>query len=194
MGDDDGLRTLAASPGGFRSGIALALLFGAGLILGLCLMEPKLLTRAWAVVANQAPASGRPAGVPGEDAWQEPPGTPEEAWFRVTIGKSAPDKVQPPAPADPAEPFELPEDWGPASGDPNADPSRSGDLGPAAVSSVLVEEGITLWRLAEQRYGADNGSELLEALARYNRLESPDQLETGQRVWFPPVDQLLGDR
>lgn len=191
MGDDE---SLDASPGGLRSGLALALLFAAGLVLGLCLMEPKLLTRAWAAVANRDPAGGRPAGVPGEDAWQEPPGTPEDAWFRVTIGKSVSEDGQRPAPVDPGEPFELPADWAPSPSGTNADPSRPGDLGPAAVSSVLVEEGITLWRLAEQRYGADNGDELLEALARYNRLESPDRLETGQRVWFPPVDQLLGER
>ena len=156
-------------------------------------MEPRFISKAWVAVSG-GPAKGPAAGIPGEEAWQDPPGTAADAWFRVTIGKTAP---KPKAQAE--EPRASSRDSldgtaGGSSDRANQPKAPGEEPGPATVTSTLVTEGMTLWRLAEQRYGQGNNPELLEALARHNRLESLDRLEIGQRIWLPPLDQLLGER
>lgn len=128
---------------------------------------------------------------------QTPSGEIPAGWAVVTVGRPSgrssvgadllPDGGESKAAAD--EPFEFdpsvaPDDSAPAASLPIEDGQRIWELN--------VAEGQSLSSIAAAHYGSAP-AELLEALARYNALASPDELRIGQRLELPPLDLLLGN-
>ncbi len=169
-----------------RTALTLLFLFAAGTLLGVCLRQPQLITLGWEALLDRTPRQQLPSGNPGDVDWRQPPFGDAQQWHRVVVGHAPP--VRDEATGEQTQPRSARES--------SSSPAPETDTAPSPTSldtanSVLVERGTTLWSIAEQRYGSANGDALLEALARYNRLEAPDRLEAGQRIWLPALDQLL---
>lgn len=58
---------------------------------------------------------------------------------------------------------------------------------------LTVQRGQQLGELCRKHYGSGR-RELVDAVARYNHMASPDQLREGQQLLFPPLDALIGER
>ena len=175
--DEDGAR---ARP---RTLLAAGVLFAAGLVAGLAVMQPELLREGWERISSQrAEASGESLPSPTD-------GPAGDAWVRVRVGlpesgSAAQEEPTPPRPRNP----EAAAGGGGSARPAPAPPSAGGPI----HESVVVEPGATLWGLADRHYGRTDG-ELLDALSRHNHLESPDELRVGRRIWLPPIEDLLGD-
>lgn len=63
----------------------------------------------------------------------------------------------------------------------------------ARVFQLTVRGGDQLGELCRKYYGSGR-RELIDALARYNHMASPDQLREGQKLLLPPIETLLGER
>jgi nucleoid-associated protein YgaU len=123
---------------------------------------------------------------------------PGEGWFRVRVGLPV-EELERPAGRDPVE--QAPVEQAPVELDPSVDgisaalPGEAlpADVVPPAASqtSILVRRDTTLWSVAREHYGRTDAA-LIDALARYNRLLSPNHLELGQRLWLPSLEELLG--
>lgn len=70
-------------------------------------------------------------------------------------------------------------------------PKPSGSEGAAVLSDFtqLVQEGQTLSGIAHVHYG-QSGRQLVSALAAYNAMSDPDQLQVGQSLRLPPIERL----
>ncbi len=60
------------------------------------------------------------------------------------------------------------------------------------VFELKVERGQQLGELCRKHYGSAR-RELVESLARYNGMASPDALREGQLLRLPPIETLIGE-
>lgn len=105
----------------------------------------------------------RPADSSSLEALPDPP----PGWGRVVVGRPSGAESLPPETAI------------------DEDPEREADI------ELYVRRGERLWTLAEEIYGRATPT-IVEGLASYNSLENPDQLQDGQRLYFPPLEVLEG--
>ena len=127
----------------------------------------KLLLAAAAVLAGLALAislARRPEAPPAPAA-ELPPG-----WGSVVLGAPSEALPPPPQPAPPSQP------------EPQPVPA-------AAEQELVVEPGQSLSMLCKAHYGTASVA-LVEALARFNALSSPDALRAGQTLRLPPLETL----
>lgn len=73
---------------------------------------------------------------------------------------------------------------------PQVSAPETGESGWSADWELTVEAGQSLSKIASAHYGTAP-AQLVDALARYNALTSPDELRAGQRLRLPPLDLLL---
>lgn len=73
----------------------------------------------------------------------------------------------------------------------NLPPITSPDPATPGYAEHLVRKGDTLTSITAGYYGRRDRA-LVEALARFNRLENANGLELGQRLTLPPLELLLG--
>jgi nucleoid-associated protein YgaU len=73
----------------------------------------------------------------------------------------------------------------------NLPPITSPDPSTPGYAEHLVRKGDTLTSITAGYYGRRDRA-LVEALARFNRLENANGLELGQRLTMPPLELLLG--
>ena len=120
-------------------------------------------------------------------------------WGRVIVGRpSGADPVEPPTSATPSA-TRTPSSDAPTPADRSgarattAGPTHApADTGPA--SSVIVQRGDSLSSLCQAHY-VTSRKEVVQALARYNKLKDADQLREGATLLIPPLDRLTaGDR
>jgi hypothetical protein len=142
--------------------------------------------RRWTAAARAESAAARGATVVAE-------GQPAEGWSRVIVGRPSggepfprPSDAPAPRPARPAAPPPA-VPAGPAGSTPN----------PAAAAPqrvlLTVQAGQNLASICRERYGTSR-SEVVDAVARRNRLASPDLVREGQKLELPPLEELLPKR
>jgi len=133
----------------------------------------KLLLAAAAVLIGLALAISlsRREAAPPQAAAELPPG-----WGSVVLG--APSEAIPPAPLPPApEPAPTPQ------------PAPAPQPAPQRGEELVVEPGQSLSMLCKAHYGTASVA-LVEALARFNGIPSPDALRSGQTLRLPPLATL----
>jgi LysM domain len=74
----------------------------------------------------------------------------------------------------------------------NLPPISSPDSAQPGYAEYWVRKGDTLTSICAGHYKRRERL-LVEALARFNRLENPNDLELGQRISLPPLDLLTGE-
>jgi nucleoid-associated protein YgaU len=110
---------------------------------------------------------GSPESAPPEPAADLPPG-----WGSVVLGApsgAVPPIAEPPAPA----PAPVPAPEPPA----------------AREFELVVSPGQSLSTICKEHYGTASVA-LVEALARFNQLKSPDAVRAGQKLRLPPLETL----
>jgi nucleoid-associated protein YgaU len=161
--------------------LAIAIAFGAAAAWQSRRVEALKAQRAHA----EAIARGRLAETPSGDV--------SAGWAVVTVGRPSGmlDEGQNAAQEVVAAP--IADTVQPDTGEPESpiadSPVPPGDDG-RRTWELTVTEGQSLSKIAAAHYGSA-ARELLEALARYNALASPDELRVGQRLELPPLDVLL---
>lgn len=115
-----------------------------------------------------------------------------DGWGVVVVGK--------PSGADPLPGYAslanraLPSSQGPDAPGTSVEASDAAwnELEKRALGDFRVEvlAGQTLYSIAEIQYGGAN-EELCTALARYNGLDDPAALETGETLLLPPLERLF---
>ncbi len=61
------------------------------------------------------------------------------------------------------------------------------------VFQLTVQRGQQLGDLCRKHYGSGR-REVVDAVARYNHMASPDQLREGQLLLLPPLEPLIGEK
>ncbi len=111
-----------------------------------------------------------------------------EGWSRVVIGRPSG-----------AEPFRGP--GAPSSAGSSTDPAARPVLPPtstpplpqAQATEVIVQAGQNLSTICRGHYGTAR-VEVVEAVARHNRMANSDALREGQTLDLPPLERLLPKR
>ena len=125
---------------------------------------------------------GRPSGRPPVNVDAGPRSWREQHDLRETRGSVAV--------AAPAEPEQGAVDLAPAAEIPTTTRRASEVL---ADFELVVSPGQTLSQICEDAYGTARGG-LLQSLARYNGLDSPDKIRVGQKVLIPEKAKLVATR
>jgi nucleoid-associated protein YgaU len=100
-----------------------------------------------------------------------------DGWGRAVIGeKSGAPLIDPP-------PGTRPSPAEPRAADPAA------PLGPTQETEHVVLKGQSLSTICAAHYGSGR-NELVQALARYNRIERVDAIREGQKIRIPPLESL----
>ena len=109
----------------------------------------------------------------------------------IVVGRpSGAEPVTPPPPSHPPQ--------APQSGKQETKPTPDGAPPPRPAPTpdkpledfvLTIQPGQSLWKIAQSHYRRQDTA-LLEALARYNRLVSPDALRAGQQLHLPPLEKL----
>lgn len=139
--------------------------------------------RRWTAAARAESAAARGATVVAE-------GQPAEGWSRVIVGR--PSGGEPfPRPSD----APAPRPARPGAPPPAAPAGSAPNPGSASPQRVLltVQAGQNLASICRERYGTSR-SEVVDAVARRNRLASPDLVREGQKLELPPLEELLPKR
>lgn len=155
----------------------MRLLLG-GLLLVVLFLAATVWQRSWTSAARSERSAAR--GEPSAVASDLP-----EGWSRVVIGRPSG-----------AEPF-----GGPRPPDSAAEPAPQAPAPPTATpplphvqsTEVVVQPGQSLSTICRGRYGTAR-VEVVEAVARHNRLANPDSVREGQTLDLPPLEQLLPKR
>ena len=138
------------------------------------------------VAAEEKPAPGSAARESARFTHPVP-----EGWVEVILGApSGADPIRVPLwytrPAD--EQLDLAES-APDAGNLEEHPTFLPTPGRPPDFELEVGPGQVLSRIAVHHYGTSR-PRLVEALARYNGLDSPDKLREGQRLRLPPIEDL----
>lgn len=154
--------------------------FLGGSVLVLLFLAASLWQRSWTSAARAERSAER--GDPGAVLSEVPAG-----WSRVVIGR--PSGAEPHRGANPQIPPSDSQVG--AQPRPPAPPTPQAPAAPTSSSRVVVQSGQNLTRICREHYGTAR-AEVVAAVARHNKLASPDALREGQPLELPPLDQLLG--
>jgi hypothetical protein len=159
-----------------------------GLVLVVLFLAATLWQRSWTSAARseRTAARGGPSAVEND----VPAG-----WSRVVIGRpSGAEPFRGSGPAIPSGSSNAPNE--PAL-HPTATPAPPPTAQPpppqAQANEVIVLPGQSLSTICRGHYGTAR-TEVVEAVARHNRLASADSVREGQTLDLPPLEQLLPKR
>jgi nucleoid-associated protein YgaU len=114
----------------------------------------------------------------------------EDGWATLVLGAPSGAKSIPPKNAAPPESITRE----PAPGAPNPESVTPQPLPPTIQPDQerRIAPGDSLSRICEQHYGTSR-PRLVQALALYNSLSSPNQIRVGATLLLPDLDLLQGD-
>jgi phage tail protein X len=148
--------------------------------------------RSWRAEAEARRSAARSNGeVPAGESSSR--ASSENAWGRVIIGR--PSGAEPEPPVRPMSPKPAPAQPATSAAAHDSPPTRTSASAPAHApsakeASVVVRSGDTLSTICRDHYGTSR-AEVVQALATYNKLKSPDDLREGATLSLPPIERLV---
>lgn len=133
-------------------------------------------------VATARDAQSEARRIAAGEAARTEVGVLREGWSAIVVGKPA-ERVASASTANAAS-AAPPGTAPPPSSDPAIGPTAAPTSAEAADFELVVQPGQSLSKIAAAQYGTSR-KELVDALARYNGLASPDALQAGFKLKLP---------